>query len=508
MEKPTIKPQFFYLGSAFLAYLFMMTNYFLVIVMTDLMPAGNTEFRIAIVPFQFVGMILGVFFSSLFLSNPWNKKSLPQSIAFITLMILPNLVLRSMGVELYTGSMPVFIAITMLTGMLVPLCNGFLLMVFLRTPFGGSVNRTGRYSVFSFTLAIAAALLIRHCIGYLAAYTDAYGNPLLSISLVYSIIRWLMAGIGISAIACVILLDKADGTPAFNERQLEQELDRGTDWLLILALIGIMVINRTLNSIMGMRLLSTFYYSHWEKQNYMLVPAGILILGFLAGFSIRSFMRIFLPAAVLVFILLPCITLFNDSTGLILLLNTLLAVINQLQWALFPVAVIELYRPRGPKNPAGAAGLNGFCFYLLASVAHLVNVFLFLGPMANRHIPAGNEYTIWIIGMAALLLIVLVFRVLVSGYKTMALPYNIASNAAPHVDSLEDIFLEHELSKREAEVAGLILREGLGTREIAKRLFIASNTVNSHIKKIFQKFEVNSRAELMAKFVSVRQKPT
>lgn len=53
------------------------------------------------------------------------------------------------------------------------------------------------------------------------------------------------------------------------------------------------------------------------------------------------------------------------------------------------------------------------------------------------------------------------------------------------------------LSPREREVAELVAR-GLTTGEISRDLFISQNTVKQHLKRMFQKLEVNNRAQLVA----------
>ena len=54
------------------------------------------------------------------------------------------------------------------------------------------------------------------------------------------------------------------------------------------------------------------------------------------------------------------------------------------------------------------------------------------------------------------------------------------------------------LSKRETEVLGL-LSEGLTYRLIAERLFVDPETVKSHLKRIYQKLDVHSKAEAIRK---------
>ncbi|WP_433213321.1 helix-turn-helix domain-containing protein [Dactylosporangium sp. CS-047395] len=53
------------------------------------------------------------------------------------------------------------------------------------------------------------------------------------------------------------------------------------------------------------------------------------------------------------------------------------------------------------------------------------------------------------------------------------------------------------LSDRQREVARLV-RRGLINRHIATRLGISTHTVNYHLRKIFNKLDLGSRAELAA----------
>jgi LuxR family maltose regulon positive regulatory protein len=58
--------------------------------------------------------------------------------------------------------------------------------------------------------------------------------------------------------------------------------------------------------------------------------------------------------------------------------------------------------------------------------------------------------------------------------------------------------LDEPLSQRELEVLQLIA-QGLSNREISERLFLALDTVKGHNRKIFDKLQVQSRTEAIAR---------
>ncbi|MCL2139891.1 MAG: helix-turn-helix transcriptional regulator [Treponema sp.] len=468
---------------SFLTLLFIILNYFIFMALSYFMPSQQKGLMVGLAPFQFIGIVLGVFLSSVFLSNPWQKKPLSSSIVFILLMILPNVVLRSLGVELFIGSATVYAFVTVFTGMLYPLCSGLFLMAFLPSTREGEVNRSGRFCVFFFGLAVAAGVLARYSFLSLAAVSSASADPAKTIDLLYTIIKWLMACIGVAAIASVILLNKCKDLMPVSELPREQSNSGKTEWPVVFALIGIVIVDRTLSSIMGVRLLSVYFYLNRAPHQYILAAAGTLALCFLAGYSIRSFIRWFLPTAIILFILLPCIALFNDNARFILIINTIIAIFDNVLWAVFPVALIELYRP---------GRLKSLWFYLFASAIPLANIFLFLGPMANRLIPSGTEYTVWIIGLASAAFILLAL-VVIKREK--------AEISIMPVESLEN----YGFSKREIEVVSL-LKEGLNAKKIGEKLFISTYTVNDHIANIYRKLNVNSRGEFMKVMLGRKEK--
>lgn len=62
---------------------------------------------------------------------------------------------------------------------------------------------------------------------------------------------------------------------------------------------------------------------------------------------------------------------------------------------------------------------------------------------------------------------------------------------------------EIELSERELEVLHQLCR-GANNREIAEDLFVSTNTIKAHIKNIYKKLHVHSRAEAVSKAIKKR----
>lgn len=82
--------------------------------------------------------------------------------------------------------------------------------------------------------------------------------------------------------------------------------------------------------------------------------------------------------------------------------------------------------------------------------------------------------------------------------------FSISPNAARHLvadyrhNPIEE--LKDKLTKREFELVEL-LAEGLTYKEAADRLFVTTFTINQHLKHIYNKLGINSKAELMAKMI-------
>lgn len=72
--------------------------------------------------------------------------------------------------------------------------------------------------------------------------------------------------------------------------------------------------------------------------------------------------------------------------------------------------------------------------------------------------------------------------------------------------NLEELAAKYTLSPREQEVL-LLLLQGQTNQNIGEQLFISTNTVKTHISKIYQKVGVNRRYELLTLFKNVKLSP-
>jgi len=64
----------------------------------------------------------------------------------------------------------------------------------------------------------------------------------------------------------------------------------------------------------------------------------------------------------------------------------------------------------------------------------------------------------------------------------------------------------YDLSKREGEIMQLVMR-GLSTAEISQMLHISSDTVQDHLKAVFEKAGVRSRRELVGNLFAQQYQP-
>jgi DNA-binding CsgD family transcriptional regulator len=82
-------------------------------------------------------------------------------------------------------------------------------------------------------------------------------------------------------------------------------------------------------------------------------------------------------------------------------------------------------------------------------------------------------------------------------FKYYFLPFHEKTSEVPiQSNCIENIYEKHKISKREQEIADLIL-EGKSNKEIQNALFISLHTVKNHIYNLYQKLGVKSRGQLV-----------
>jgi DNA-binding CsgD family transcriptional regulator len=122
-----------------------------------------------------------------------------------------------------------------------------------------------------------------------------------------------------------------------------------------------------------------------------------------------------------------------------------------------------------------------------------------LGGLLGRVLLQGLQYE----GLALLSFLVLVAGTapgLLASRRQTAPPALPRDSRGLH-KSPEQLALQHGLSKREAQVLRLLL-QGKSTKQIAQELYISESTVKTHTRRIYDKLQVNTRAELLGKCFS------
>ncbi len=90
----------------------------------------------------------------------------------------------------------------------------------------------------------------------------------------------------------------------------------------------------------------------------------------------------------------------------------------------------------------------------------------------------------------------LVVNVLILKYWIKSIKENKQSDQKMIDSSIEAIYAQYNISKREKEIISYIVK-GLNNDEICETLFISKNTVKRHVYNIFKKMDVKTRLELV-----------
>jgi DNA-binding CsgD family transcriptional regulator len=444
---------------------------------------------------NFAGIVLGAVLCPLFLPLPQtisNGKPAERNmrpIGFILAVTLTHFGIRSLGVDAWLGSFGMIrFGMAVTAGMMYPMAAGLFFLIWTDGGIGAKQvcgeNRTSRYCPLFFTIAFMGAVIARNYSMPLLKIADPYT----AVAIVFNIVKWCFAGAGISAVMCIIPLTK--DTASVNHLPSLQSLPV-TDWKVIVRLVSLSAIFHFLNAGLESRLQPVLNLNPQAFRPFIpAVVIAVLLCALLSRRSMRRFFRWYLPAVAAAYILLACLPLFEEAR-FNMLMGTLASIVHFSMWVVFTAAVMEHYAGR-------------FWFYGAAAVILFTNVSSIAGPiLTSQFLPNGREYTVLFILVTAAIFTLLSFRVLFP--KTLpqipppAMTEPVQKAGAPL--NLENIFMERGLSKRERDVAELLVNEGLGAEETGIRLCISTATVKSHIASIYRKFEVKKRGEFMAMFV-------
>jgi DNA-binding CsgD family transcriptional regulator len=373
--------------------------------------------------------------------------------------------------------------------MIQPIGCGLFYLTRLDLPHSSSAsspNRTGRYASFLFGVIMMTAVIIHNGAMPLLEQSGLAAEPMRAMTLLFNILKWAALCLGLSAIVCVLAIRK--------EREITGAVRRTeyipTDWTMIVRLAGLSITFFILNSLLEMRLFPLVSGAVGAyKPFYPVVVPAVLFFSLLAGRSALfvkrkpgPFLRILLVPMIMLFILMPVLHFLNDEYPLFApVMNSLVSIAHFSVWIIFTTAIVELYQ--GQKF-----------FYASASAIFVLYGFAFLGPLLGPVIPEGPGFMVLVSAVAALLFTLLAFRVLFPG-----LPLLVENEPEDPTYSLHTIFLVHGLSEREAEVAHLIVMEGLSNQKIAERIFRSKFTVEKHVTSIYRKFGVPDRTAFVAK---------
>jgi DNA-binding CsgD family transcriptional regulator len=462
------------------------------------LPSESSGIMDAVYIFFFAGAALGAFLCPLFLPLPGLKnKPKAISVCFIAVLIAVEFIFRSLGLRVWVGSSAVRIIMAVPEGIITTMCYGLFYLTWLKKPLStqeqnqveasAHENRTDKFCSLVLGAVLLGAVLARYYSVPLmtaGADKDAFENAVF----VFDLIKWSMLTLGVSAVLTVILTHNARAVSAPADGDLSAATaaatvpETKTNLAMILRLISLASVFTILNGVLNMRMLPLYSSEAVYHPHYLTAAAAVLVLGFLAGRSISRFIRWFTPPVVVLFILVSCLPLFEEYPRFNMIMSTLVVIAHYTVWVVFTTAVVEYYG-------------GSFWFYGIATVIFFSVVFAFLAPVIAPFVPNAAEYRVLFIVIAAVLFMLLSFR-FIFPKQTQG-----RQEPFPGASALEDIFKERGLSQREIEVANLLVMEGFGKKEIGERLYISAGTAKLHISRIYQKFEVKTRAEFMALFV-------
>ena len=477
--------------------------------------------------FNFAGTVIGIILCSLLMPLPNKDRPLPGGIILIAIITSAQFIIRGFGVEMWINSVLLRACLAVFFGVFSAVTYGLFFLSWLRntkTKTSGT-PRTGRYCSLIFAAALTCGTAANiHSAGFLKPL-----DPMTASALLFDIIKWILPFLGVSSALTLIFLKKSAKTCEPHSRRGEEisaftrvpslaadMTPEKTNQFMIVRLLGLASVFTILNGVMELQLFPLVTDSPFFRPNYIVRALIILILGFLAGRNINFFIAVYLIPVIGVFIMMSCLPLLRDYSLFIVILSTLVTSYHHSSWAVFSTAVVENYY--GNKYFYGVAVSVQFC-----------SIFSFFSPLFSGTLHGSPEFIVLYSAIAATVFALLSFRVIfpalltgraikIAGDDSGAPDTPRAPGAPPETEnhrprdemsrgvsdnrvSLNDFLEKYNLSKREIDVAKLMINEGVDTEDIAERLFISLPTVKTHITRIYRKFNVKKRAEFMALFL-------
>jgi DNA-binding CsgD family transcriptional regulator len=235
--------------------------------------------------------------------------------------------------------------------------------------------------------------------------------------------------------------------------------------------------------------LKVFPFQEFLKNRFSLHSIAINICVLAASFftvaRIDITIRFVYPASAVLFVVLQLSSDLSQSAGFNIALNGIgvilsLVVINSLLFFIYTSKMQE----RG--------------FYPFLIIYSILLATVLAGATLVAHLASQLPMPQYLTAAIAIVLVVLyilpqrdLFRK--AAWRNPVVRYNFRSGAA----SRDRVFAEYGFSKRESEVASLMV-QGLTRPAIAEKLVVSLDTVNTHARRIYRKLGVSNYAEFFA----------
>lgn len=259
-----------------------------------------------------------------------------------------------------------------------------------------------------------------------------------------------------------------------------------------LAFLCLFIVVITINSGLMYQVINPAFAHHeWLVSWYWAVPyiVALYIMKNLPGKTNRNYI-LYVGIAMIGFAFIAFMS-FDRSAASYLLVDTLMlgacGVYDLFWWSILG-EMLDL-----DENPAKILGIG-----LSANVLGVL-----LGGMLGNAITANDAQT-HNPAVVALVVVFIILIILPLLHKQLSMLLKnhayltVFSEMSPEkqIEAMKGVTLIGQLTERESEIAGLLLR-GRTYKMIAGELFLSENTVKTHIKNIYSKYNIQSKAELI-----------